>query len=409
MAGAVLRAFFEQACLAVVLAALGCAPQAPPEQTATAELPVTNGTFDPGDPAVIALTNGQHITCSGTLITSTVVVTAAHCVPPHTPYHATYTDIQIFFGSTFPGGQGELVPVIEGWTHPGWNIEVYENDIALLRLAHPVSVQPKPFHPSALSFSDLQHTVRVIGFGATTAQNPGSVGNKYEGTTSIDEIFTYVFTTVPSPSMTCGGDSGGPTFLTRDGSEVLVGVHSRADENCIELSIETAVGDYIDEILAFTGEPLPAICGSDAQCAEGCTSVDPDCPCALDGFCTDACTTPDDDPDCTCGADGMCSLACASDPDCNCSADGTCNASCESDPDCVADGKCDAASKNDADCWTAGNLEPQVYEPATGCSIAPSKRREAFGWLALLALVAVKRRRRVSHSVERPVEKLQRI
>jgi hypothetical protein len=399
--------------LALSLSFAGCAP-ADGERLAESVLPVVNGTYDTGDLAVVALTNGEHITCSGTLISSTVVVTAAHCVPPHTPYHSAYTDIQIYFGSSFPGGQGELVPVIEGWTHPGWNIDVYENDIALLRLAHEASVPPKQFYPSAIGTIDVDREVRVVGFGATSAQNPAGIGDKYEGTTRISELFMHVFTTAPSPSMTCGGDSGGPTFMHRDGAEVLVGVHSRADQDCLELSVETTVADYIDEILAFTGEPLPAFCGTDGQCASGCTQVDPDCPCALDGFCSEACTEPDTDADCTCAADDMCSNACPTDPDCEptCEADGACDARCESDPDCSGDGKCDVAVTDDADCWTAGPLKNRDYE-ASSCSVARGRDRSA---LALACLVgaclyarARKRRRKTTRAVDKAVEKLQRI
>ena len=46
----------------------------------TLDTSVINGTVDNGDPAVVMLRASQGGYCTGTLVSPTVVVTAAHCV-----------------------------------------------------------------------------------------------------------------------------------------------------------------------------------------------------------------------------------------------------------------------------------------------------------------------------------------
>src|SRR5512135_2225628 len=81
--------------LLLILACAGCAAHAgdePTEDVASTEQAITNGEDDDHDPAVVALLQNGQIFCSGVLITSHVVLTAAHCVDPTPPD-------QVLFGS----------------------------------------------------------------------------------------------------------------------------------------------------------------------------------------------------------------------------------------------------------------------------------------------------------------------
>ena len=187
----------------------------------------------------------------------------------------------------------------------------------------------------------------------------------------------------------------------------LVGVHSRAD--CMGASIEMRVWGYADEVEAFAGPlNMPPGCEADGQCAAGCPAPDPDCPCAVDGFCTLDCSDLLTDADCdpNCLADGICAPICpAPDVDCvgpTCPADGVCDPACPNDPDCgggacaVSDGRCDEACDFDPDCWQAGTVSEEFYEgeilTSSGCAMRrPSDGSDRPLWLLLLLLPFMRR------------------
>jgi hypothetical protein len=373
---------------ACTLAACSSDPGAA-ELYGTVDQPIVNGSVDSGDLAVVGLTGGGFQFCTGTLIRPDVVITAAHCLPPNLGDFgiSSYSQIDVFFGTNV--GSGDFVPAIDGWTHPGWNIDVFENDIGLLRLASPGPTTPIPFATEPMTLSDQGAPVRLVGFGITQ-EGANDSGVKRHGNTNIAEVFQFVFTMGLQPSGTCSGDSGGPTLMMRGGQEVVAGIHSRSD--CANEAIDTRVDDYNDVIFDFLGEsPTDPQCTADGQCASACPAPDPDCPCAADGFCTDACTTPDQDPDCgppNCAGDGTCNPACGAatpDPDC-----GTQPPPGEECPD----GNCG---------WVAGDAEDENPKGDIVSSCAHAAQRSAapaqrWGMFAVvIAAAGLARRRSLRH------------
>lgn len=51
------------------------------------------------------------------------------------------------------------------------------------------------------------------------------------------------------PGGTCNGDSGGPAFVTIDGTEYVAGVTSYGDSACAKVGVHTAVQDYYDSYI----------------------------------------------------------------------------------------------------------------------------------------------------------------
>ena len=381
----------------------GCTTDDLPPPVGTTDNPIVNGQVDNGHPGVVALTAQGDTFCTGTLITPTVVLTAAHCLPPNIP--GNYQGIDIFFGTV--EGNGQYVNVIEGWTNPAWHDQALYDDIGLVRLQNAAPAQPIPMNTGSLSQG--QQTT-LVGFGVTSGNGSDS-GVKRVGTAQIVQLDTFIIEMGPNPSSTCFGDSGGTTLIDINGTEHVAGVHSRAD--CAGSSIDMRVDAYMADIQAFIG--VPPDCGADGLCADNCAAPDPDCPCAADGHCTDACTNSAADPDCdpNCVPNGICATNCPTpDVDCDCSANGECNPLCDEanpDPDCVPsecaqDGQCNASCDNDPDCWSSGDVEDEDYSGTTfssgscragaaGGEPAQAPGRHGMWWLLGLGLLLTRRRR----------------
>ena len=395
-----------------------CAPSSVSDDGARADgdlsavsQPVYLGEPNPGDPAVVALMVFGSSFCSGTLIAPRVVLTAAHCLPPT---GSNVSQLSVFFGSD-TSGPGDQISAVDAWRNPFWNDDSLYYDVGLLRLSEDAPVEPMAWHAEGDAY-DLGDPARIVGFGII-GENQGGGGLKRQGTATVDDLDPHIMILTGNPSGTCSGDSGGATIMDLQGVDTLVGVHSRAD--CVGLSIEMRTDRYASDIEEFIGHPA---CAENGQCALNCPFPDPDCPCANDGFCTDACedlstdpdcpeecveddfcdATCDADPDCPCIADDVCDATCISDPDCGCGADDFCASGCATpDPDCSepvecgADGFCDPSCAVDPDCDEQTPPTANGAQSTGGCAMgaAPSTPVARLFLLAL-AIVALRRRQR---------------
>jgi len=230
-----------------VCALLGCgaAEEADVDQgLATAATPIVHGSRTDGDVAVVQLQGGPGA-CTGTLVASRVVVTAAHCVgvPP----------THVFFG-TDPDEGGWTAEVMAAHAHPDFDPVRFANDIAVVELTAVVPVAPIPLGRTSLTPSDVGRPVRLVGFGVGDDDESQT---KREGWAVITEVAASAITTAPSPSSPCTGDSGGPALMTTDTGEVLAGVISAGDSACKSMAVETRVDAYTEFLAPFMDEAAP--------------------------------------------------------------------------------------------------------------------------------------------------------
>lgn len=212
--------------------------------------PIVDGVETEDYPAVVALVHrGQQQFCTGTLIAPTIVVTAAHCLPPNLA--VALQDISVFFGPRI-GEAGEFIAVADALAHPDWVLEALPNDIGMIELAEPASALPmlvpsQPFDVSA----PVGTQVTVVGYGRTHFQDT-SPRLKRLGITVVEDIDESLIYLDGAPSYTCNGDSGGPLFAVEDGIEVLAGIHSRS--NCrtygLDERLDVHLGPFVEPFIA---------------------------------------------------------------------------------------------------------------------------------------------------------------
>lgn len=207
-----------------------------PWQVAIAEPPSAGG-------------NGfQRQFCGGSLVSSTVVLTAAHCVVGGSgQFSLPPSDFSVITGRTvlsstqgaeipavdlvYPIAGGGGAPVPESQLAPGQGPQLYDDDssrwdFALLELASPAPAPAQPIQLAQASEWAEADPVWVTGWGSTVFRGPGS-DTLLEAQVNItgDSDCANAYTNFDPVTMvcaaalgkdTCQGDSGGPLVKDLD-------------------------------------------------------------------------------------------------------------------------------------------------------------------------------------------------
>jgi V8-like Glu-specific endopeptidase len=262
---------------------------------------VLGGAADPSTNTVFLLDlrfDSSAAICSAVLISSKTLLTAAHCVDRVFHSSSTITVRATNKPDTSMLMMSDMIDVTAIGLHPMWDpsVQQSEYDLAVIALERaPVGVTPVTLL-RALPANAAGQSVRVVGYGRTSAGDSSSSGTRRSVTTSIVAVNATDFTLGTAGSIgICSGDSGGPSFL---GSSVA-GIHSNAESSCGR-GTDIRVDTNLSFIEGFVAANDPPSCAADGRCATGCASMDPDCPCQANSVCEAGCGLTDVD----CGDDG---------------------------------------------------------------------------------------------------------
>jgi V8-like Glu-specific endopeptidase len=215
--------------------------------TASPAAAITNGTLDGSQhPSVGGLvsptqySDGTWIYCSATLISPTVVLTAAHCGEEGESVTVTfataYTDGDKVYSGTFHADPA----------YPGNQSDAH--DIAVVVLDKSVKGITPSSLPAAGSLSNLpkDQLITAVGYGAYQVTNsPGGHQYLYNdvrmvATGTLNSTNATWLRVSMNPSLdnggTCYGDSGGPNYLGT--SDVIAAITITGDAICRSTNVD---------------------------------------------------------------------------------------------------------------------------------------------------------------------------
>ena len=190
----------------------------------------------------------QFAGCSGTLIASKYVLTAAHCVSERLDTPTSWNAVYVQAFAPFERGNGGLdahVSLVESFhVHDDFTTTRFDKDVALIKLASPVNTAK--FQPVQLAEKDesIQNDdiVTIYGFGMTDEEADDhsdilrEVDVPFVSTTACRQYYGYQITDdmvcaglQEGGKDACNGDSGGPLVHKVAGSFYQLGIVSWGD------------------------------------------------------------------------------------------------------------------------------------------------------------------------------------
>merc|ERR1711881_625572 len=170
--------------------------------------------------------NGRTPWCGGTLISSTHVLTAAHCT------QTSASSIRVLLGEhSIADSDFNRVDVAEIINHPNYNSQTTDNGYAILRLSSPVAftneVSPACL-PADLSATYAGVLATVTGWGTlSSGGNQPTALQEVDVTVTTNAVCNQAYGSITANMIcaadsgkdSCQGDSGGPLIAPENGRQ----------------------------------------------------------------------------------------------------------------------------------------------------------------------------------------------
>lgn len=199
---------------------------------------------------------GRTSICTSTAIAPNVLLTAAHCISKH-HYVVFHSSISCESGFDPQQHLARVRGVVKNadWSEDSKDLKNTATDVAIVILEKniPSSYRVmKIANPDEVNFQS--GLVRFIGYGVTDYEGGGSgILRKTEFSITnveVDKEMNVVGVDQSNGSGVCSGDSGGPSLVTVNGEEQILGVNSvvsgKDKENlCRDKSFQTLASGHI--------------------------------------------------------------------------------------------------------------------------------------------------------------------
>lgn len=192
--------------------------------------------------------DGSSALCSGSMLTSDDVLTAAHCLVTTNVVAANVT------------ANGVDIPVREIVVHPGVTFsqeaQAIFNDVAILRLNSPVSLPTLPILASTDVGSD--DVIAIYGYGRDEDGNFETLRSGESRVGSVTPQHLIAAFDGQEGSNSCNGDSGGPAVFTpENGPAGIVGIVSSGNNPQCGAGDISLYANVQDELLGFIVANVP--------------------------------------------------------------------------------------------------------------------------------------------------------
>ncbi|XP_036399594.1 chymotrypsin B-like [Megalops cyprinoides] len=253
-------------CFAFIGATYGCGvPAIPPVITGYARIVNGEEAVPHSWPWQVSLQDftGFHF-CGGSLINENWVVTAAHC--------GVRTSHRVIVGEHDKGKGDEEIQTMRVeavFTHPEWNPYTINNDISLIKLTAPVTMNPRVSPVCLAASTDVYSPgMRCVtsGWGLTRHNALFTPNQLQQAALPLlsneecmahwgDKISDVMICAGADGASSCMGDSGGPLVCEKEGAWHLVGIVSWGSSRCSTTTPAvyarvTALRSWVDQILA---------------------------------------------------------------------------------------------------------------------------------------------------------------